>query len=64
MNTMKTERKGKAPHTEKINIHVPLGWCVHSIFAYGHLPDPLEMYRGKGCVEKFVEYIEEEVKQL
>ena len=23
MNTMKTERKGKAPYTEKINTHVP-----------------------------------------
>ena len=27
MNTMKTERKGKAPYTEKINTHVPSGWC-------------------------------------
>ena len=25
MNTMKTERKGKAPYTEKINTHVPSG---------------------------------------
>ena len=64
MNTMKTERKGKAPYTEKINTHVPSGWCVHSTFAYGDVPDPLKMYRGKDCVEKFVEYIEEEVKRL
>ena len=25
MNTMKTEKKGKAPYMEKINIHVPSG---------------------------------------
>ena len=35
-------------------------WCL----AYGDVPDPLKMYRGKYCVEKFVEYIEEEVKRL
>ena len=64
MNTMKTERKDKASYTEKINTHVPSGWCVHSTFAYGDVPDPLKMYRGKDCVEKFVEYIEEEVKRL
>ena len=64
MNTMKTERKGKASYTEKINTHVPSGWCVHSTFAYGDVPDPLKMYRGKDCVENFVEYIEEDVKRL
>ena len=26
MNTMKTDRKGKASYTEKINKHVPSGW--------------------------------------
>ena len=56
--------KGKAPYTEKINTHVPSGWCVHSIFAYGDIPDPLKMYRGEDCVQKFVEYIEEEVKRF
>ena len=64
INTMKAERKGKASYTEKINKHVPSGWCVHSTFAYGDVPDPLKMYWGKHCVEKFVEYIEEEVKWL
>ena len=64
MNTMKTERKGKAPYTEKINTHVPLGWYAHSTFAYVDVSDPLKMYRGEDCVEKFVEYIEEEVKRL
>ena len=64
MNTMKNERKGKAPYTEKINTHIPSGWCVHSTFAYGYVPDPLKVYRGKDCVKKFVEYIKDEVKQL
>ena len=64
MNTMKAERKGKAPYTEKINTHVLSGWCVYSTFAYGDVPNLLKMYRGKDCVEKFVEYIEEEVKRL
>ena len=26
MNTMKTDQKGKASYTEKINKHVPSGW--------------------------------------
>ena len=64
INTIKTEKKGKVSYTEKINTHVPSGWCVHSTFAYGDVPDPLKMYQGKDCVEKFVEYIEEEVKGL
>ena len=55
MNTMKTERKGKASYTEKINTHVPSGWCVHSTFDYGDVSEPLKIYRGKDCVEKFAE---------
>ena len=64
MNKMKAERKGEAPYTEKINTHVTSGWCVHSTFAYGDVPDPLKMYRGKDCVEKFIKHIEDEVKRL
>ena len=64
MNTMKTERKGKAPYTKRIKTYVPSGWCVHSTFAYGYVCDPLKMYRGKDCVEKFVECVEENVKHL
>ena len=45
MNTMNTERKGKA-----LNTHVPSGWFVHSSFAYGDVPDLLKMYRGEDCV--------------
>ena len=61
---MKTERKDKAPCMKKINTDAPSRCCVHSTFAYGDVSDPLKMYRGKYCVEKFVEYIEEEVKRL
>ena len=64
MNAMKAGRKGKVSYTEKINTHVPSGWCIHSTFAYGDVPNPLKMYRGKDCVEKFVEYIKKEVKRL
>ena len=64
MSTMKAERKGKAAYTKKINTHIPLGWCVHSTFAYGDVPDPLKMYQSKDPVEKFVEHIEEEVRWL
>ena len=64
MNRMKAERKSKAPYTEKISKHVPSGWCVHRTFTYGDVPDSLKMYRGKDCVEKFVEYIEKVVKRL
>ena len=61
---MKAEKKDKAPYTGKINSYVPSGWCVHSTFAYRDVPDSLKIYWGKNCVEKFVEYIEEEVKRL
>ena len=47
MNRMKAGRKGKASYTEQINTRVPLGWCVHSTFGYGDIPDPLKMYWGK-----------------
>ena len=64
MNTMKAGRKGKAPYTEKINTHVPSGWCVLITIAYGDVPNPLKMYRDKDCAEKFVQYIKEELKRL
>ena len=43
MNTMKVERKGKAPDMEKINTYIQSGWCVHSTFAYGDVSNPLKM---------------------
>ena len=64
MNRMKAGKKGKVPYTEKISTHVQSGRCIHSTFAYGDVPDPLKMYQDKDCVEKFVEYIAEEVNRL
>ena len=34
MNIIKAEKKGKTSYAEKINTHVPSGWCVHSTFAH------------------------------
>ena len=47
MNQLKTVREGKASYTEKLNTHIPSGWCVYSKFAYGDVPDPMTDYRGK-----------------
>ena len=44
MNRMKAGRMGKTSYTEKINTHVPSGWCVLSTFAYGDVLNPLKMY--------------------
>ena len=44
-------------YTTKVNQHIPSGWCVYSKFAYGKVDDPLKLYRGKDCVEKFCDYI-------
>ena len=52
------------PYTSKVNQHVPSGWCVYSKFAYGDVKDPLTIYRGKDCVEKFCDYIKREVHKL
>ena len=61
---MKTARWGKTRYTKKINTHISSEWGVHSTFAYGVVLDPLKMYHGKCCIKKFVEHIEDEVKQL
>ena len=45
-------------------MHVLSGWSVHSTFTYGDFLDSLQMCRGRDCVEKFVEHIEDEVKKL
>ena len=56
------EKQGS--NTEKINEHVPCGFGVYSKFAYGKVPDALEVYRGKDCVERFIEYIQAEACRL
>ena len=47
----------KGPYTKDISQHIPSGWCVYSKFAYGEVKDPLTIYRGKDCVEKFCDHI-------
>ena len=55
---------GEKSYTEKINKHIPSGFCVYSKFAYGEIEDPMKVYRGKDCVEVFCEYIEKEAQRL
>ena len=54
----------KTPYTKEINQHIPSGFCVYSKFAYGDVKNPLKLYRGNDCAEKFCDYIENEVKRL
>ena len=58
------KKKGKTPDREKINTHVSSGCCVHSTFTYGDVFDQLKMDHGKDYIQKFIEYIKDEVKQL
>ena len=52
------------PYTKEVNQHIPSGFCVYSKFAYDEVENPLELYRGEDCVEKFCNHIEEEAKRL
>ena len=58
--------EGAALHayTTKVNQHFPSGWCIYSKFAYGDIKEPLRIYRGKDCVEKFCDHIRQEAKRL
>ena len=51
------------PYTLKVTKHLPSGWCVYSKFAYGEVKDPLRLYRGKDCPEKFYDYIRQEANR-
>ena len=52
------------PYTSEVSWHIPSGWCVYSKFAYGEVENPLKLYRGKDCVEKFCDYIKQEAHKL
>ena len=54
----------RIPSTRGVNNHVPSGWCVHSKFAYGMTENPLKLYRGKDCVEKFCDHVIGEARRL
>ena len=50
------------PYTSEATKHSPSGWCVYSKFAYGEVKDPLKLYRGKDCPEKFCDYVRQEAQ--
>ena len=52
------------PYSQNVNQHIPSGYCVYSKFAYGDVQDPLAIYRGEDCVERFCDYIKQEAYQL
>ena len=51
-------------YTKQVNQHISSGYCVYSKFAFNEVKDPLKIYRGKDCVEKFCDYIKREVHRL
>ena len=51
-------------YSQNVNQHVFSGWCVYSTFAYGEVKDPLKLYRGKDCVEKFCHNVKREAHRL
>ena len=56
-----TEKSNFDPYklyTKEINQHIPSGFCVNSVFAYGKVENPLELYRGEDCVKVFCDHIE------
>ena len=52
------------PYTSEVNQHIPSGWCIYSKFAYGEVENQLTIYKSKDCVEKFCDYIKEDVHRL
>ena len=52
------------PYSQNVNQHVSTDWCVYSKFMYGEVKDPLKLYRGKDCVEKFCDYIRQKAHRL
>ena len=52
------------PYSQNVNQHVSTGWCVYRKFAYGEVKDPLKLYKGKDCIEKFCDYIRQEAHRL
>ena len=50
--------------TRDINVHVPSGWCIHSKFAYSEVKDPLALYRGRDCIQKFCNHLIGEARRL
>ena len=51
-------------YTLEVTKHSPHGWCLYSKFAYGEVKNPLKLYIGKDCLEKFCDYIRQEAHRL
>ena len=51
-------------YTKEINQHIPSGFCVKSVFAYGEVENSLKLYRGEDCVKVFCNYIVNKAKRL
>ena len=51
-------------YTKDIRKHIPSGFCIYSKLAYGEVRNPLKLYRGEDCVEKFCDHIKEEARRL
>ena len=45
-------------------MHVLPVWCMRSTFLYGDFVGPLKMCHSNDYLEKFIEHMEDEVKQL
>ncbi|XP_057290262.1 uncharacterized protein LOC130612946 [Hydractinia symbiolongicarpus] len=50
--------------TEKVDKHIPTGFCCYSKFAHGEVSNPLTLYRGEDCVSRFVDHVVSESKRL
>ena len=63
MNQIKTEREVKTPYSEKTNMHIPSGLCVHSAYEGAEKRHELENRRQEITVITRV-YIEKQPKKL
>ena len=50
-------------YTKEINQHIPSGFCVNSVCAYGKVENPLKLYRGEDCVEVLCDYVENKARR-
>lgn len=58
------QKEEEESFTEKINTHIPSGFCSYTKFAYGKVENLLKLYRGKDCIEVFAKHVVDEVKRL
>ena len=52
------------PYTEKVNQHIPSGFCIYSKFPYGEAKDLFKLYRGNDCIQVFCNYMKKEARRL